>query len=93
MDYLTGIDLGSKSLKCAIHELDGNIVSISNRQPEGYNPYPDHPEWMVWNTEIIGVGLCQNEQDASERVYKMGMTYDPDPHVAPGYVELCQIYS
>jgi sugar (pentulose or hexulose) kinase len=53
MDYLADIVLGTKSPKCTIHELDGNIVSISNRQPEGSNPYPDHPEWMTWNTEKI----------------------------------------
>jgi xylulokinase len=40
----------------------------------------------------IGVGLYRNEQDAFERVYKPGKTYQPDPQLAPKYAEWYQIY-
>jgi sugar (pentulose or hexulose) kinase len=38
------------------------------------------------------VGLYRNEQDAFECVYKPGKTYQPDPQLAPKYVEWYQIY-
>ncbi len=40
----------------------------------------------------IGVGLYRDEQDAFERVYKPGVTYQPDPTLAPKYAELYEIY-
>ncbi len=40
----------------------------------------------------IGIGLYRNEQDAFERVYKLGKTYLPDPKSAPLYKECYQIY-
>jgi xylulokinase len=40
----------------------------------------------------IGVGLYADEQDAFERVYKPGITYQPDPKLAPNYAEWYQIY-
>ena len=65
MDYLAGIDLGSTSLKCVIYDLAGNIVSSATRPTERQNPYPDHPEWTVWQPEQIWGGSlegsrCQN---------------------------------
>jgi xylulokinase len=40
----------------------------------------------------IGIGLYRNEQDAFERVYKPGKTYQPDSSLAPKYAEWYQIY-
>jgi xylulokinase len=40
----------------------------------------------------IGVGLYRNEQDAFERVYKPGKTYQPDSSLASKYAEWYQIY-
>ena len=40
----------------------------------------------------MGVGLYQNEQEAFERVYKPGKTYQPDPQLAARYAGGCQIY-
>jgi xylulokinase len=40
----------------------------------------------------IGVGLFKNEQDAFERVYKPGKTYQPDPQLSSKYAEWYQIY-
>jgi sugar (pentulose or hexulose) kinase len=40
----------------------------------------------------IGVGLYRDEQDAFERVYKKGKTYQPDEQLAPKYAEWYQIY-
>jgi xylulokinase len=40
----------------------------------------------------IGVGLYKDEQDAFERVYKPGKTYQPDPQLAPRYAEWYKIY-
>ncbi|MHC1783553.1 MAG: L-fuculokinase [Anaerolineaceae bacterium] len=69
MDYLAGIDLGSTSLKCVIYDLAGNVVSSSTRPTERNNPYPDHPEWTVWQPEQI----CGGTADAiKESVTKLG---------------------
>jgi xylulokinase len=40
----------------------------------------------------IGVGLYRDEQDAFERVYKKGKTYQPDSQLAPKYADWYQIY-
>ena len=53
MEYLAGIDLGSTSLKCVIYDLAGNIVASATRPTEQVHPYPDHPEWTVWQPEQI----------------------------------------
>jgi sugar (pentulose or hexulose) kinase len=56
MDYLAGIDLGSTSLKCVIYDLAGNVIASGSRPTERFNPYPDHPEWTVWQPEQIWGG-------------------------------------
>jgi xylulokinase len=58
MDYLAGIDLGSTSLKCVIYDLAGKVVASSARPTERFNPYPDHPEWTVWQPEQIWGGTA-----------------------------------
>jgi xylulokinase len=40
----------------------------------------------------IGVGLYRNEEDAYERVYKPGKTYQPDEQLVSRYAEWYQIY-
>jgi xylulokinase len=64
MDYLAGIDLGSTSLKCVIYDLAGNVVAGGTRPTEKYNPYPDHPEWTVWQPEQIWGGTAAAIKDA-----------------------------
>jgi sugar (pentulose or hexulose) kinase len=41
----------------------------------------------------IGVGLYRDEQDAFERVYKPGKTYQSDPQLAGNYAEWYKIYT
>ncbi len=64
MDYLMGIDLGSTSLKAVIYNLDGNAVASGSRPTERYNPYPDHPEWTVWQPEQIWGGTAAAIKEA-----------------------------
>jgi xylulokinase len=40
----------------------------------------------------IGIGLYRNEQEAFERVYKPGKTYQPDARLVSKYAEWYQIY-
>ncbi len=40
----------------------------------------------------IGIGLYRDEQDALERVYKPGRTYQPNPQLASKYADWYQIY-
>ena len=64
MDYLAGIDLGSTSLKCVIYDLDGNVAASGTRPTERFNPYPNHPEWTVWQPEQIWGGTADAIKEA-----------------------------
>jgi xylulokinase len=64
MDYIAGIDLGSTSLKCVIYDLTGNVVASGSRATERYNPYPDHPDWTVWQPEQIWGGAAAAVKEA-----------------------------
>ncbi len=68
MDYLAGIDLGSTSLKGVIYDLAGNVVSSGTRPTERHNPYPDHPEWTVWQPEQIWGGAAAAMKEAIARL-------------------------
>ena len=68
MDYLAGIDLGSTSLKCMIYDLSGNVVASGSRPTERYNPYPDHPEWTVWQPEQIWGGTASAMREAVSKL-------------------------
>ena len=64
MEYLAGIDLGSTSLKCVIYDLAGRVVARGSRPTERFNPYPDHPEWTVWQPEQIWGGTAAAIKEA-----------------------------
>jgi xylulokinase len=64
MDYLMGIDLGSTSLKAVIYDLEGNVAASGSRPTRRYNPYPDHPEWTVWQPEQIWGGAAEAMKEA-----------------------------
>lgn len=68
MDYLAGIDLGSTSLKCVIYDLSGNVVASGTRPTQQYHPYPDHPEWTVWQPEQIWGGTAAAIKEAVARL-------------------------
>jgi sugar (pentulose or hexulose) kinase len=68
MDYLAGIDLGSTSLKCVIYDLAGNIVTSATRPTQRFNPYPDHPEWTVWQPEQIWGDTAAAMKEAVSRL-------------------------
>jgi len=59
-----GIDLGSTSLKAVIYDLEGNVAASGSRPTERYNPYPDHPEWTVWQPEQIWGGTAEAVKEA-----------------------------
>lgn len=73
MDYLAGIDLGSTTLKAVIYDLNGNVISSGSRPTERYNPYPDHPEWTVWQPEQIWGGSAAAMKEAIAKI--------DDPHM------------
>jgi xylulokinase len=68
MDYLAGIDIGSTTLKAVLYDLTGNVVASGSRPTERYNPYPDHPEWTVWQPEQIWGGCAAAMKDAVAQV-------------------------
>jgi xylulokinase len=68
MEYLTGIDLGSTSLKVIIYDLQGNAVAQASRPTERFNPYPDHPDWAIWKPEQIWGGVCESLKEATAQI-------------------------
>jgi sugar (pentulose or hexulose) kinase len=70
MDYLAGIDLGSTSLKCVIYDLDGNVVASGTRPTQRFNPYPDHPEWTVWQRAMVAQRRCRGSCPQKSRNIK-----------------------
>lgn len=68
MDCLAGIDLGSTSIKCVIYDLAGNVVSSGVRPTRRCSPYPDHPEWVVWQPEQIWGGAAEAAREAIARL-------------------------
>ncbi|MBN2477541.1 MAG: hypothetical protein JXB62_23240 [Pirellulales bacterium] len=64
MSYLMGIDLGSTSLKAMVYDLQGKAVAGGNRPTELCHPYPDHPDWAVWQPEQIWGGTAAAIREA-----------------------------
>ncbi len=72
MDYLAGIDLGSTNLKCVVYDLAGNVIASGARPTERFNPYPDHPEWTVWQPEQIWGGTAAAISEAVSQLKDPG---------------------
>jgi xylulokinase len=72
MSYLTGIDLGSTSLKVVIYDLDGQAVAHASRPTELVHPHPDHPDWAVWRPEQIWGGVAESLREAIARLKTPG---------------------
>lgn len=68
MDYLMGIDLGSTSLKAMVYDTAGKAVASGSRPTERFQPYPDHPEWVVWQPEQIWLGTAAAIKDAVSKL-------------------------
>lgn len=63
MDYLVGIDLGSTNLKAVVYDASGRTAAHASRPTQRFNPYPDHPQWAVWQPEQIWGGVCEALQE------------------------------
>ena len=55
--YLLGLDVGTSSLKTAIIDEDGNVVSKSAR---GYEPMSLYPGWQEISAESIWAAVIWN---------------------------------
>jgi xylulokinase len=64
MDYLMGIDLGSTSLKAVVYDKAGRAVASGSRPTQRFNPWPQHPEWTVWQPEQIWSGTAAAIKEA-----------------------------
>ena len=64
MCYLVGIDIGSTNLKTVIYELGGKAAAQASRPTQLFHPYPEHPDWAVWQPEQIWGGVCQAARQA-----------------------------
>ena len=68
MDYLMGIDLGSTSLKAVVYDKAGRAVASGSRPTERFNPWPEHPEWTVWQPDQIWSGTAEAVKEAVARL-------------------------
>jgi xylulokinase len=76
MDLLVGIDLGSTNLKAILYDPAGNAVARASRPTQRCNPYPDHPQWAIWEPGQIWGGVAQSLREAIAQV--------PDPKAIRG---------
>ncbi len=68
MPCLAGIDLGSTSLKAVIYDLDGRALAQASRPTELSHPYPDHPDWAIWQPEQIWGGVAECLREATAKI-------------------------
>ena len=68
MSYLMGIDLGSTSLKSAVYDLKGNVISSGTCPTERYHTDPQHSDWTVWKPEQIWNGTSNAIREAVARI-------------------------
>ncbi len=68
MDMLLGVDLGSTNIKAAVYDLSGRGVAGASRPTLRRNPYPDHPDWAVWEPEEIWRAVADSAKEAVGRV-------------------------
>ncbi|MGL4944354.1 MAG: FGGY-family carbohydrate kinase [Thermoguttaceae bacterium] len=52
-DLLLGIDLGSTSIKAIVYDVRGNVVARGTRPMQRFHPSIDHPEWTVWDPQVL----------------------------------------
>jgi xylulokinase len=64
MSYLLGIDLGSTSLKAVVYDLDSRLIASGSHPTKRFHPYPDHPDWTVWDPEQIFSGTAAAIREA-----------------------------
>lgn len=68
MSYLVGIDLGSTNLKAIVYDIAGKVVARASRPTQRFNPYPDHPQWAIWQPEQIWGGVAESLREAVAHV-------------------------
>ena len=68
MDIIAGIDIGSTNLKAVLYDLSGNVLASDSVPTERFNPYPDHPEWTVWQPEQIWGGCAAAMKEAISQI-------------------------
>ncbi len=93
MSYLMGIDLGSTSLKAAVYDLEGNLISFGSSPTVLSYLNPEHPKWSCWEPEKIWAGVCAatkkalsgiDDAGAVKAVAVTGFGYDGLPVDADG---------
>ena len=62
--YLVGLDLGSTNLKAVVCDLSGRTLAKASRSTLLFNPYPDHPEWTIWQPDQIWGGIAEALREA-----------------------------
>ena len=72
MDLLAGIDLGSTSLKVVVYDLEGRAVAQASRPTVRHNPYPEHPDWAIWEPGEIWGGVCEAMREVVGKVGSAG---------------------
>jgi len=68
MDYLLGIDIGSTNLKSIVYDLRGRAIASASRPTQRQNPYPDHPDWAIWDPQQIWSGIAASIQEATSQI-------------------------
>ena len=68
MDYLLGIDIGSTSFKAIIYDLQGNAIAKASEPTQKFNPYPEHPDWIIWKPKQIWSGIANSIKEVTSQI-------------------------
>jgi len=68
MDYLLGIDVGSTNLKSIVYDLSGQAIATASQPTQRQNPYPDHPDWAIWDPKQIWSGIAESIQEVTSQI-------------------------
>jgi xylulokinase len=68
MDLLLGIDIGSTSIKANIYDVKGRLVSGGSRPTVLSHPDKEHPNWSVWEPDIIWNAVKDSIKSAIEKL-------------------------
>jgi len=68
MDLLLGLDIGSTNIKANFYDVKGRLVSGGSKTTLLSHPDKDHPNWSVWDPDIIWGAVKDSISSALEKL-------------------------
>jgi len=68
MDLLLGLDIGSTNIKANFYDVKGQLVSGGSKPTLLSHPDEDHPNWSIWDPDIIWGAVKDSISSALEKL-------------------------